>query len=221
MDETKDTKGLSSETPGQASKGSEGNTPEKEAKTYNQDEVNKAVSDALAKAGRTDKNLTGRETAIKAREDAIKAEQERRDAAELAEVQKDPDKLAEYQSKQVERQRTKKQDERDAAQDKREAEYDGKIQAAEEAQKEITIWQVASAKNIDPVRLKTLSEKFNVEGKEKLEALADEIASGTAESPEKKLKVDSGVTSGGKRSSEGKPARQVFADYFRDEEKKR
>ena len=219
MDETKDTKGLSSETPGQASKGGEGNTSDTEARTYTEEEKRNAISNALAKAGRIATAIEKREATVKAREDAIKAEQEKRDAAELAEAQNDPDKLAVYQSKQAERQRTKKQDERDAAQDKREAEHEAEINAAREAQKEIVVWQVASAKGIDPERLKNLAEKFNLEGKEQIEELAEEIASGKPDATKKKITPDSLVTSGGKSSSEGKTSRQVFAEYFRDRNK--
>ena len=206
MDETKDTKGLSSETPGQASKGDEGNTSETEPQTYTKEQIDgivaKAKSDALATAGRTATALEKREATVKAREDANKAEQERRDAAELAEAEKDPDKLAAYQSRQTERQRAKSLDEREANIARSEAEHGAEITAAKEAQKEITIWEVASAKSIDPMRLKTLSEKFNVEGKEKLEEMAEEIASKKGET-DKGITVDSGLTKGGGKDLSG------------------
>jgi len=225
MDEIKGTQQNSPQDKGKASEGSEETTPKAEAKTYTDQEIEeikaKAAQNARVAAGRDAKSLEQREAAVKAREDANKAEQERRDAAELAEAQKDPDKLAVYQSEQAARQRTKKQDERDAAQDKREAEHEAEVKAAREAQKEITIWQIASAKGVDPVRLKALSEKFNIEGKEQLEELAGEIASGKPqdETPEKKSTPDSLVTSGNKGSQEGKTARQIYADTFREEKK--
>jgi len=217
MDEIKDTQGTPSKSSGKASTGSEETTPEADAKTYTEEEYQKALQADRIKRGRDDKTLTGRETAVKAREDANKAEQEKRDAAELAEAQKDPDKLAVYQSKQAERQRTKSLNERETDLARREAEHEAEIQAAKEAQKEIVIWQVASAKGIDPVRLKALSEKFNIEGKENLEELAGEIASGKPKEPTKK--TDSLLTSGNKGSQEGKTARQIYAEGFRDKKK--
>ena len=202
MDETKKApQDKSSLKDGQPSGETKGITSETENLTYTQEQLNEAItnakSDALATAGRTATALEKREAAIKAREDAAKAEQERRDAAELAEAQKDPDRLAEYQSKQAERQRKKEQDDRDAAQDKREAEYDAKIEAAEKSEaehnKEILIFEIASAKNIDPMNLKNLAEKFNVEGKEKLEEMATEIAAGKF----KGFEADNAMTKGG------------------------
>ena len=220
MDKIKETREDSPQSLGKAPEGSEETTPKADAKTYTEKDMEKALQADRIKRGRDDKSLSNRETAIKTREDAIAESERQREAAELEEAKNDPDKLAVYQSRQAERQRTKKQDERDADQDKREAEHEAEITAAKEAQKEITIWQVASAKNIDLVRLKDLSEKFNVEGKEKLEELADEIASGNSETSEKKKTVDSLVTSGGKASSEGKTSRQIYADNFRDKDKK-
>jgi len=208
-DEIKETKGDSPQEDGKAPPSGDETTPKKEAKTHTDKEKDKAVQVALIKAGRDAKSFEQREAAVKAREDANRAEQERRDAAELAEAQGDPDKLAVYQSKQTEKQRVKsldaRLDAREADLNKREADHEAEIQAAREAQKEINVWQVASAKNIDPVRLKDLSEKFNVEGKEKLEELAEEIASGKPKTePTEALTPDSAVTSGG----QGEPTQE-------------
>ena len=75
MDETKQTEGLSSGKPGQASEGSEGTTPQ--AKSYTEQDIQKAVNDALAAKGRDAKSLSDREAAAKAkgsRKDYIKKE---------------------------------------------------------------------------------------------------------------------------------------------------
>jgi len=210
MDEIKETKGDSPQEAGKAPPGGDETTPKKEAKTHTEKEKDRAVQVALIKAGRDAKSFEQREAAVKAREDATKAEQERREAAELAEAQGDPDRLAVYQSKQAERQRGKSLDEREAELNRSKAEHDAEIQVAKEAQKEINVWQVASAKNIDPVRLKDLSEKFNVEGKEKLEELAEEIATGKPErEPTEPLTPDSAVTSGG----QGEPTQEQLEKY--------
>lgn len=173
--------------------GKEKTTPKETPQTYTEDQVDKTVQAALTKAGRVAKTLEQREIDIKAHEDAVTAKQEALDAAELERVKEDPDALAAYKDKKA---RKKERD--DLAQERAQlerdkAEHAAEIQAAREAQKEITIWQVASAKNIDPMRLKTLSDKFSIEGKEKLEELADEIGSGKTD---KQIDVDSGMTTG-------------------------
>ena len=192
MDETKETQ-ENSLPKGKASEGSEGTTPKPEV--YTKAQLDEAIQKDRIQRGRDAKTLEQRVNDIKAREGAIAKWQADRDAAELAEAQKDPDKLAAYQQKQADRQRRTSLDEREAAIAKREAEHEAEITAAREAQKEIVIWQIASAKNIDPMRLKTLSEKLSIEGKERLEVLADEIGSGKTD---KQISVDSGVTTGGK-----------------------
>jgi len=221
MDKTKETEGLPSVNAEKAPKGSEGTTPkETEAKTYNEDEFQEALQADRIKRGRDDKSLSDREVAVKAREDANKAEQERRDAAELAEAQKDPDRLAVYQSKQAERQRTKKQDERDAAQDKREAEHESEIKAARETQLEIEIWKIASTEGVDPVELKDTMKDLKLTTVEQAKTVAKRLNKKPKEPADKKKTHDSLVTSGGKASSEGKPARVIYADNFRDKDKK-
>lgn len=197
-------------------------TPKVEAKTYTQEDIDKAVHAAVSQAGRDAKSLQVREQNLTKREEAFNQKEAEKEAAELAEAQKDPNKLAVYNAKKAERERTKSLDEREADLARREAEHEAEITAAKEAQKEITIWQVASAKNVDPMRLKDLSEKYNVEGKEKLEELAADIASGKPpdEPPDKTKTPDPLVTSGNRQTSEGKTSRQIFADVFRDKSNK-
>ena len=187
MDETTKTTQDVSPAKGTPSGGKPGTTSEETPQTYTEEQTQKMVSDALSKAGRAAKSLEQRETDIKTREDAIRAKEETQEAAELEKLKEDPDALAAYKDKKVIKQE-RAQLERDKA------EHAAEIQSAREAQKEITIWQVASAKNIDPMRLKTLSDKFSIEGKEKLEELADEIGSGKTD---KQIDVDSGMTTGG------------------------
>lgn len=199
-DETKEIKQDSSQVTEDTSGGSKGSTSETKAKTYTEEEVQKVIkkaeSDALSKAGRTATALEKREAAIKAKEDAIAEQERQKDAAELEEAKTDPDKMAVYRAKQTRKQQETDLKKERAELDRDKADHEAEITAVREAQKEITIWQVASAKNIDPMRLKTLSDKFNIEGKENLEELAAEIASGKPE-PTTETKVDSGVTSGG------------------------
>lgn len=188
--------------------GKEETTPKETPQTYTEDQVDKAVQAALTKAGRVAKTLEQRETDIKAHEDAVTAKQEALDAAELERVKEDPDALAAYKDKKA---RKKEKDElaQERAQLERDkAEHAAEIQAARDAQKEIIIWQVASAKSVDPMRLKTLSDKFSIEGKEKLEELADEIGSGKTD---KQIDVDSGMTTG---STGEKSEKQKLKDRY-------
>lgn len=172
--------------------GSEGTTPKETPPTYTQDQVDKAVQAALTKAGRTEKSFSTREATIKAREDALAEKERQKEAAELEEAKKDPDALAAYNAKQARKQQEAdlKKEREQLERDK--AEHEAEIIAAKEAQKEITIWQVASAKKIDPEKLKELSEELNIEVKEKLERLADEIAA----KPGGIIDPDSGLTKG-------------------------
>ena len=198
MDKTEDTKGLSSETPGQASKGSEGITSEKEAKTYTQNQVDKAVSDALSTAGRGAKALEQRENVVKAREDTNKAEQERRDAAELAEAQKDPDQLAVYQARKAEEKRAKSLDEREADLARDKAEHEAEITAAKETQLEIELWKIAEAEGVDPVELKDMMKDLNLTTVEQAKTAAKRLNKKPVDETTKKPLIPvTGVISGG------------------------
>lgn len=205
MDETKETK-----QDVKTSAGEGGTTSQDKPQTYNQEQVNKAVSDALAKAGRTDKVFSKREAGLKAREDAIAEKERQREAAELEEAKKDPDKLAEYQA------RKSIADER-AELERSKAEHEAEIIAAREAQKEITIWQVASAKNVDPERLKELSEELGLEGKERLERLADEMTAKTGTT----IEPDSGITTGAKKDLKSLTADEKLNRGFAEASKKK
>jgi len=231
MNETKKTKQDISQDE-TSSAGEIGITSEPKAKTYTESEIQKAVSDALAKAGRDAKSLEAKAAQLKADQEAIEAQksqiaeiQRQIDEAELEAARGDPVRLREIQAKksvktqlaEIEKQKAELRKQQ-AEIDRSKAEHESEVRAVRETNKEITIWQIATAKGVDPMRLKTLSEKFNIEEKEKLEELAGEIASGKPqdESPKKKITPDSLVTSGNRQSQEGKTARQIYAESFRD-----
>lgn len=215
MDEIKEAKKDSLQEPGKAPASGDEITPEPEVYTKTQLEV--ALQKDRIDKGRDAKSLEVRETAVKAREDATKAEQERRDAAELAEAQKDPDKLAAYQAGKADRDRAKGLDEREANLTRDKADHEAEITASKETQREIVIFEIATAKGVDPVRLKTLSDKFNIEGKEKLEELATEIASGKPK-PGDKDSVEYGkiVEDFGSNSAEAKLWRLEHPNFEAD-----
>ena len=191
MDETKEAKRDSLQS-GKAPTGEGGTTPTPEV--YTKAQLEEAIQKDRIQRGRDTKTLEQRDSAIKAREEAIKAKEEAQESAELEKVKEDPDALAAYKDKKARKKERDELAEERAQLERDKAEHAAEIQAAREAQKEITIWQVASAKNIDPMRLKALSDKFSIEGKEKLEELADEIGSGKTD---KQIDVDSGMTTGG------------------------
>jgi len=204
MDETKKPTQDISPDKETSSGGKPGTTSKEEPQTYTQEQAQKMVNDALSQAGRDAKTLEQKANDIKTREEAIRAKEEAEEAAKIEALKDNPDKLAEYQERQSVK-KEREQLERDKA------EHAAEIQAARETQKEVTIWQVASAKSIDPVRLKKLSEKFGIEGKEKLEELADEIGSGKTN---QQIEVDSGVTTGGGKDLSGKSPIELAREAY-------
>lgn len=192
--------------------GREETTPNVEAKTYTEKDIDKAVHAAVSQAGRDAKSFELREQALTKREEALKQKEAEKEAAELAEAQKDPANLAVYQSKQAEKQRAKSWGEREADLTRREADINAAQKAKEAEDKEVIIWRIAKDKGVDEVRLMALSEKFNIEGKENLEELAGEIASGKPKEPVKK--TDSLLTSGGGKDLSGKSPMELATEAY-------
>lgn len=211
MDETKRTDQDISPEKETPPGGSEGTTPE-EAKTYTEEEYQKALQADRIQRGRDakslelkEKSLTDKEAAVNKRQADLDEQEKQRDDAEFKAIKDNPEAVDWYNKNKTLKEERKglQKEKEDLAKEK--AEHAALIEAAKESQKEINIWQVASAKGIDPMRLKALSEKFNVEGKEKLEELAGEITSGKTETDESR-KTDSLLTSGpkGEQSEEKK-----------------
>jgi len=225
MDGTENPKGLSSE--GQTSEGETQGTS-KQTRTYTEEELQKAKSDALAQAGRDAKALSDREAAIKAREEAAAESDRRREEAELTEARKDPDKLAQYNKKQadkqIEKQRKADSDaEKLALRKEREqlerekAENEAVLKAWREDILERKVFELAGKYNLNPVVLKDGMKDLGLSTAEQAEALAKRLSE---KQPKEPLEVDSGVTSGHKGSMEGKSARQLYAEDFREKQKK-
>lgn len=233
MDETKETQ-KDSLPQGKALEGSEGITPKVEAKThYTEEELNERIQADRIARGRDTKSLSDREATLKAERETIEAEktkiadwQRQRDETELAEARRDPDKLAAWQKKQTEKTRdaefaTREVNlkKREADLTKREAEHAAAIQAAQETQLEIDIWEIGAKHGINPVTLKDSMKKLNLTTTEQAETLAKEL-SGTQKRPaegETEFNPISGVTSGHKETSKGKSASQIYADSFRNQ----
>ena len=215
MDETKNIQKDSLQETGQTSKDSEGITSAKETRTYSEAEVKKQVSDALAAAGRTAKQLTEKEASFQAREEAIKAReteiaefQRQRDEVELEEARSDPEKMREYQYKQAKKMEitnleAQKADIRRQQEEinRSKAEHEAEIKIARDTLTEIKLWQIGAKYGISHVALKELNLP-DVEQAEKVAKALSAMApkrptTGEAEAAtEKPFTPDSGVTSG-------------------------
>ncbi len=210
-DNQKDT--LQVETGQSSTDEKQGTSKEAQSRTYTDADIQKAINDALAKAGRDNKQLSEREAALKAQEEAIKAQQveieeyrKRIEQNELEEAQSDPDKMREYQRKQAEKKAKseleimraelkKQQDELNRAR----AEHETEVKAARETMTEIRLWQIGAKYGVNPVLLKEL----NLSSIEQAEQVAKRL--GTTNKPaasenktpsEKPFTPDSGVSSG-------------------------
>lgn len=142
--------------------------------TVTKADMEKAVSDALSKAGRTAKDFERREAEIK--EKAARFEKWEREQAEReeAEASGKPDGLKELQRK---RDLAKKEQEANAKVEeanRRLAEVDEELREGREAKQEITIWQIASDTGVDPVVLKERCAKYKLATKEDIEDYAKE-----------------------------------------------
>lgn len=164
-----------------------GSTSEPETPTLTETQAKeretKAVSDALAKAGRTDKKLGQREVTLNTREEALNARQtdldaiqKRLDEAEFNAIKGDPDLEAKYRDtrKLQADQRALAEDKRKFEQDK--AQHQADIDAANATKKEIAIWEIAQKHGVDANTLKEL----NLETPEQIESVAKAMAAGKA-----------------------------------------
>jgi hypothetical protein len=225
MDGTENPKGLSSE--GQTSEGETQGTS-KQTKTYTEEELQKAKSDALAQAGRDAKAFSEREAALKAEKDAIEAEktkiadwQRQREQAELDEARKDPDKLAQWQKRQQEKTRDAEFAKREADLNKRqvdltkrEAEHEAEITSAREAKLEMKVFELAGKYNLNPIVLKDGMKDLGLSTPEQAEALAKRLSETGKRPPEgEALKPASGVTSGGGKLTNEQLDKLPMEDY--------
>ena len=238
MDEIKETQKDSPQELGKAPEGSEETTPKDQAKTYTEKEIEeikaKAAQDARVTAGRDAKTLSDWEASLKTQQqemDDTKSEiskmQEQIDQAELEAARGDPVKLRELQAKKsyktlladLEGKKKELKKERDNF-ERDKAEHASKIKAAEETQLEIEIWKIANTESVDPVELKDTMKDLKLTTVEQAKTVAKRLNKKPKdETPVKKSTHDSLVTSGPKGSQEGKTARQIYADGFREKKK--
>lgn len=225
MDETKETQ-TDSLPEGKAPEGSEGTTPEVEAKTHTEKEKDKAIQLALIKAGRDAKSLSDKEVALKAEKEAIEAEkaklvdwERRRDQAELDEARRDPDKLAAWQKRQTEKTRdaefTKREADlrkNEADLRKREAEHEAEITAARETKFEMSLFELGGKYEINPTVLKDTTKDLGLTTVEQIEALAKRLSE-TGKRPSEAIIPASGVISGSGKPSPEQLDKMSMDDY--------
>lgn len=176
---------------GQASAGKEG-TPSPQANTYSEADVQKAINDALSKAGRTAKDYEAREAAIKASQQAIATQvqelqqwQKDREAEELAAARGDPVKLRQYQLNQTEKARKKELAEREAALATRDNEIKQREEAVtqkgkvyEERDLDDSLWEISARTGVSQVVLKDTMKDLGLSTAEQAENLAKRLATG-------------------------------------------
>jgi len=149
-------------------------TSEKEPETFTKETQEKAVSDALAKAGRDAKSLEQREQALKAANEKAAQTQRDRDAAELEAASGDSDEEKRIRAKQTHRDTVA-----ELAKVKSELEEEklkGQQKDTERADtdREIAVWGIAQKHGVYDVTHKNLT-KFSDGSTEAIEAIAQSL----------------------------------------------
>lgn len=177
---------------GQSSGSQEGSTSEQTPKTFTKEGHEKILSDKLTIAGRDAKALETREASLKAKEEAV--------AQSVA-------KIEQWQTERDEELKSTNPDQYDIAVEKRKtanerAKLDAdivthaeRLKAADETEREITIWRIAEKIGVDAEKLKANSTEFNLQDEDQIEKMAQTMAG--AKGGETPLLPDSGVTIGG------------------------
>jgi hypothetical protein len=220
-DETKTTTQDPLPGKGPASDGKGGSTSSHQTpKTYTETEYQKAVSDALARAGRDAKSIETREARLKdieTREAALKAREDeakkKAEEAELEAVKDDPEKLSAFQL------RKKAREEMEAAKAEREkvaqerAALQEDMTFAQKVKRSTLMGEIAGEfKDGDPEDLEKLCDSLGIGSEPDRIRTAAGIKWTKLEGSEKKdddFKPDSGVTKGGAENLDDKSPREL------------
>jgi len=185
------------------SSGGGGSTSEKEPELLPETEIEKRVSDRLATAGRTAKQLEQRAKALEDRERALRTKEAKitewekaRETAEEEAARSDPDRLNILQEKRRLRGERQALDADRQAFEAQKLEHEEKLSVAEKNEREIVIVETALDYGLDIGELTTLCTKLDANSKEQIEQIAKTFASLTKEE-QTPLKPDSGRTTGG------------------------
>jgi len=191
---TKDQEGIKS------SQGTKGSTSDNEPQTFTKEQVEKEISDRLATAGRTAKQLEEKAKAFEAREQALRDREEKivqkekeAEEKELAGAETDDDRMRIKAKYSLKAENRKLVDER-AAFEKERAAHADELRVANDTKKEILIWDIAREAKVDAIYLKDVIEEFNLTTEEQFKAIAKRLKLGVEKSP---LRPDSGKTKGG------------------------
>lgn len=205
----------------QTSGSKEGSTSEQTPKTYTEQEHEKIVSDRLASAGRDAKSLETREKALNAEKEKVaeqsaKIEQWQREQDEKLKST-DPDRYNVVQEQ-------RKLEAMKADLDKKVADFEAdkathteRLKAADETEREITIWRIAEKHGVDSMKLKEKSTTLNLQSEEQIDELAQTMAG--AKEPKMPLKPDSSVTTGGGEDLSTMSSRKAFGSHLEDKKK--
>lgn len=223
MGETKDPLQGTPQGTGNSSDARDGITS-KDSETYTKESQDKAVQDALSAAGRDAKALTGRETAVKAREEATQAyeakaaqAQKEKDEAEIEAVRHDPDKLSALQRRQAAKAKEDDLANREATLARSKAEHEDQLKALKQSEVTETANRLAKEHNVDP----SLLVEFGGDTVDSMEKLAKKLAGKTGDKQPDPLHPDSSVTTGGGKDLSGKSPLTLAHDAYTENERKR
>jgi hypothetical protein len=212
MDESKNAVKDAPQATGQPSESKEGSTSTGATKTHTDADIQKAISDALAKAGREAKALEAREQKLKdieTREKALiqqeEAAQKARDEAELTAILDDPDKLSVYQYRKKVKEAEEVLKTEKAKFEAEKASHQEELTFARKVKRSTVMGEIAGEfKDSDPEELEKMADTLGIGSEpEKIRALASvkwaKLDTKTEETSE--VKPDSGVTNGGNDTS--------------------
>lgn len=157
--------------------GNDGGSTSQKTQTFTKSDVEKAVSDALAKAGRTAKDIEKREAEINKRLAAFDDWQKRQEEAEEEAVRGDAGKMADLQAKRKSREEARRIAEEKAALEREKAEHAEKLTRAEQLEQKISVLEAAQKHGLDATVLKEKCEKFGFKTEQQINDFAAELAS--------------------------------------------
>ena len=178
-------------------------TPKVEAKTYTQEELDRAVHAARSQAGRDAKTLDLRDQSLTAREKALKEKEDKLEAAELEKLKGNPEALDIHQQRKALR-------EERATLDKEKAEHKAAIEAVQSYQRKLDVGELAGKYDLDAQMLLDLNLSI-----EQTETVAQRLSKDKPKET-KEIKTDSGVTSGGRQDLSKLTTRQLISRGLRE-----
>jgi len=197
----------------------EGTSKENEPETLTREQANKEISDKLAAAGRTAKQLEAKAQAIETEKQALQAREEKiaqkekeAEDKELAGAETDEEKAkikAKFDIKAANRELANKV----AAFEKEKAEHAAELEAAQETKKEILIFDIAKEAKIDPSDLKDYIKELQLENPtpEQIKAAAKRLKPAGEKTP---LQPDSNKTKGGAGAFTAEQADKMSMDDY-------